>query len=156
MSHQHEASSLNGDNGFPATRGIVHDAEGFRLEIAITHHPITGSTVEFFSTWPKANHPEPHRLLSLTLPAESLKCIAGMMEDAASKLEATPGRHSLLEIDRPSLLDPCRKLPGTCVIPRACVTCMHKKNRRTGVTIGHERCDLGREEFPSVCEMFKR
>lgn len=71
------------------TRTIVHDAEGFRLEIVVSQHPVTGATVEFFSTWPKANHPEPHRLLSLTLPADSLQRLAD--EIAKASLNETGG-----------------------------------------------------------------
>lgn len=62
---------------------LVHDAAGFQLEVSISHHLICGPTVELFSTWPKANHPEPHRLLSLTLPPESLQRLASVIDRAA-------------------------------------------------------------------------
>lgn len=50
---------------------LIHDAPGYRLEAVVTRHPITGSTLELYSTWPGANHPDPHRLVTLTLPVES-------------------------------------------------------------------------------------
>ncbi len=62
---------------------VVHDAPGYKLEAVVSHHPISGSTVEIFSTWPEANHPDPHRLLSLTLPPESLLSLAKAFELAA-------------------------------------------------------------------------
>lgn len=65
----------------------VHDAPGFKLEVAVFHHPISGPTVEIMSTWPKANHPDPHRLLSLTLPPESLIRLARVLEAAAADSE---------------------------------------------------------------------
>ena len=65
----------------------IHDAPGFKLEVAVSHHPISGPTVEIFSVWPRANHPDPHRLLSLTLPAESLIRLAKVLEDAAGTPE---------------------------------------------------------------------
>ena len=63
---------------------IIHDAPGFKLEVVITQHPITGPTVEFFSTWPRANHPYPHRLLSLTVPPESFGRLAEAIANEAS------------------------------------------------------------------------
>ena len=63
---------------------IIHDAPGFKLEVAVSHHPISGPTVEIFSIWPRANHPDPHRLLSLTLPPESLLRLAKAFEIAAA------------------------------------------------------------------------
>ena len=63
---------------------IIHDAPGFKLEVAVSHHPISGPTVEIFSIWPRANHPDPHRLLSLTLPPESLLRLAKALEIAAA------------------------------------------------------------------------
>lgn len=62
---------------------LIHDAPGFKLEVVITQHPITGPTVEFVSTWPRANHPYPHRLLSLTLPPESFGRLAEVIADEA-------------------------------------------------------------------------
>lgn len=53
-------------------KNLIHDAPGYRLEATITCHPISGPTLELYDTWPSANHPEPHRKLSLTLPAASL------------------------------------------------------------------------------------
>ncbi len=58
---------------------LIHDAAGFRLDATVTHHPIAGPTLEIHSTWPKANHPEPHRLLSLTLPVESFLRLAELI-----------------------------------------------------------------------------
>ncbi len=58
----------------------VHDAPGFKLDIRVTHDPYAGPTVEFFSTWPRANHPEPHKLLSLTLPPESFAELAKVLQ----------------------------------------------------------------------------
>jgi hypothetical protein len=65
-------------------------------------------------------------------------------------------RYSLLGFDRPSLPNPSRKIAVTYDVPRTCVTCAHKKNRRTGVTTGREWCELSMECFPSVCELFQR
>ena len=65
-------------------------------------------------------------------------------------------RYSLLGFDRPSFQNPSRKIAVTYDVPRTCVTCAHKKNRRTGVTTGHEWCELSMECFPSVCELFQR
>jgi hypothetical protein len=62
----------------------VHDAPGFKLDIRVTHDPYAGPTVEFFSTWPKANHPEPHKLLSLTLPPESFAQLANILREIAA------------------------------------------------------------------------
>ncbi len=62
---------------------LIHDTPGNRLEAVVTHHPITGSTVELHSTWPRANHPEPHRMITLTLPAESYRALAKVLEDLA-------------------------------------------------------------------------
>ena len=67
----------------------IHDAPGFKLEIAVSHHPISGPTIEIFSIWPRANHPDPHRLLSLTLPPESLIRMAKVLEAAAIESEKT-------------------------------------------------------------------
>lgn len=64
---------------------IIHDAPGFKLEAVVTHHPITGPTVELFSTWPRANHPEPHRLLSLTLPPDSFGRLAEVLSKEAGQ-----------------------------------------------------------------------
>lgn len=61
----------------------VHDSASFQLDVKVSHHPNSGTTVEFLSTWPKANHPEPHRLLSLTLPPESLHKLARTIDQAA-------------------------------------------------------------------------
>ena len=63
----------------------IHDAPGFKLEVAVSHHPISGPTVEIFSIWTRANHPDPHRLLSLTLPPDSLIKLARVLESAATK-----------------------------------------------------------------------
>ncbi len=65
----------------------VHDAPGFKLDIRVTSDPYVGPTVEFYSTWPKANHPDPHRLLSLTLPRESLRTLADVLARAADDAE---------------------------------------------------------------------
>jgi hypothetical protein len=65
----------------------IHDAPGFILEVAVSHHSTTDPTVELFSIWPRANHPDPHRLLSLTLPPESLIRLARAFEAAAVKSE---------------------------------------------------------------------
>jgi hypothetical protein len=62
---------------------LIHDAPGFRLEAVITRDPYCGTTVELFSTWPKANHPDPHRLLTLSLPAESFHRLAEVARTAA-------------------------------------------------------------------------
>ncbi len=62
---------------------LIHDAPGYRLEAVVTHHPITGSTFELHSTWPAANHPEPHRMITLTLPTESYAALAKVLEDLA-------------------------------------------------------------------------
>jgi hypothetical protein len=69
---------------------LIHDAPGYKLELVVTHHPVSGPTVEFFSTWPRATHPDPHRLLSLTLPNDSLLRLAGAIAEAAHSLEAPP------------------------------------------------------------------
>jgi hypothetical protein len=61
-------------------RHLIHDAPEYRLEAVISHHPISGHTVELFTTWPKANHPEPHKVLSLTLPPESFARLAQVLE----------------------------------------------------------------------------
>jgi len=58
----------------------IHDAPGFKLEVAVSYHPASGHTIEFYSTWPTANHPEPHRLLSLTLPGSSFHRLAKVLE----------------------------------------------------------------------------
>lgn len=50
---------------------LIHDAPGYRLEAVVTQHLIAGTTLELYSTWPKANHPDPHRMIVLTLPPES-------------------------------------------------------------------------------------
>lgn len=63
MPAQHSRRNLGNSQ-----RHLIHSDPAYRLEAAVTHHPITGATVELYSTWPKANHPEPHRLISLTLP----------------------------------------------------------------------------------------
>jgi hypothetical protein len=65
----------------------IHDTPGFRLEIAASQHPISGPTIELFSTWPKANHPDPHRLLSLTLPPESLRQLAKVLARVADEAD---------------------------------------------------------------------
>mgnify|MGYP000855259221 CR=1 FL=1 len=57
---------------------LIHDAPGYRLEVAITHTS-AGPTVEFISTWPMANHPEPHRLLTLTLPPDAFVKLADVL-----------------------------------------------------------------------------
>lgn len=64
---------------------LIHDGAGFQVEVAISHHPICGPTVEIFSTWPLANYPEPHRLLSLTLPPHSLRRLAAVIGIAADE-----------------------------------------------------------------------
>jgi hypothetical protein len=64
-----------------ALKRVIHSTPEFILE-AIATHGIGGTTVEFFSTWPKANHPEPHRLLCLTLPKESLEALTSFLESA--------------------------------------------------------------------------
>lgn len=61
----------------------IHDSANYRLEVVVTNHPITGPNVEFFSTWPKANHPDPHRMLALSLPPESLGRLASVLSAAA-------------------------------------------------------------------------
>ena len=67
---------------------LIHDAPGFRLEIDVTRDPYCGTTLEFVSTWPKANHPDPHRLLSLTLPQESLLLLAEAIAASARETDA--------------------------------------------------------------------
>ena len=58
---------------------LIHDAPGFQLTASITHHPICGPTLQLHTVWPTANHPEPHRLLSLTLPPESFVWLAALI-----------------------------------------------------------------------------
>ncbi len=62
---------------------LIHDAPGYRLEAVVTHHPITGPTLELYATWPTANHPDPHRMITLTLPAESYAALAKVLDDLA-------------------------------------------------------------------------
>ena len=69
---------------------IVHDAKNLRLEAVVTHHPISGATFELHSTWPMANHPEPHRMITLTLPPESFANLARVLAEAAAM--PGPGR----------------------------------------------------------------
>lgn len=66
----------------------IHDAPGYKLEATFTCHPITGPTLELHSTWPTANHPEPHRLLSLTLPPESFARFAQFIAQEVRQEEA--------------------------------------------------------------------
>lgn len=61
----------------------VHDAPGFKLDIRVIQNPYAGPTVEFYSTWPNANHPELHKLLSLTLPPESFAQLANILRQNA-------------------------------------------------------------------------
>lgn len=63
---------------------LIHNAEGFKVEVKVTKHPRIDPTVEFISTWPKANHPEPHKLLSLTLPPESFAQLANILQEMAA------------------------------------------------------------------------
>lgn len=49
----------------------IHTAPAFVLDAAITRHPITGTTVELFQTFPQAQNPRAQRLVSLTLPDEA-------------------------------------------------------------------------------------
>lgn len=64
---------------------LIHDAPGFRLEVGVTRDAHGNATLEFFSTWPRANHPEPHRLLTLTLPTESFARLAKAAACAAEE-----------------------------------------------------------------------
>lgn len=59
---------------------VIHDAPGYCLEANVTDHPTTGTSLELLSTWPTANHPDPHRLISLTLPPESFARLADVLE----------------------------------------------------------------------------
>lgn len=59
---------------------VIHDAPGYCLEANVTDHPTTGPSLELLSTWPTANHPQPHRLISLTLPPESFARLADVLE----------------------------------------------------------------------------
>lgn len=67
---------------------LIHDAPGYKLEAAFTSNPITGLTLELHSTWPTANHPEPHRLLSLTLPPDSFARLAESIAQEARQENA--------------------------------------------------------------------
>ncbi len=58
---------------------LIHDAPGFQVSATITHHPTCGPTLQIHTVWPTANHPEPHRLLSLTLPPESFARLAALI-----------------------------------------------------------------------------
>ncbi len=49
------------------TKQTIYTDDAFILDVQSTSHA-SGTTVELFTTWPKANHPEPHKKLSLTLP----------------------------------------------------------------------------------------
>ncbi len=65
------------------SKHLIHDAPGYRLEAVVSHHPIAGSTFELYSTWPTVNHPEPHRMITLTLPRESYASLASVFEELA-------------------------------------------------------------------------
>ncbi len=58
---------------------LIHDAPGFQVSAIITHHPTCDPTLQLYTVWPTANHPEPHRLLSLTLPPESFARLAELI-----------------------------------------------------------------------------
>lgn len=49
----------------------IHASAAYRVDAQVTHH-VCGSTLVLTSLWPGANHPEPHKLLTLTLPADDL------------------------------------------------------------------------------------
>lgn len=66
----------------------IHDAPGYRLEAIATHHPISGTSLELYSTWPRANHPEPHRMITLTLPQESFANLAKVLEMLATTVDS--------------------------------------------------------------------
>lgn len=59
----------------------IHDTPGFRIECRVTHHPITGKTVELFQTMPQAQHPRAQRIACLTLPQASLSRLAALLND---------------------------------------------------------------------------
>lgn len=61
----------------------IHDTPGYRLELRATEHPRFGTTLELFTTWPQANHPEPHRLLTLTLPRDAFARLAEALRHLA-------------------------------------------------------------------------
>jgi hypothetical protein len=59
-----------------------HDTPALKLEAVITRHR-AGDTLEIFSTWPGANHPEAVRSLCLTLPPESFKQLKNILDSIA-------------------------------------------------------------------------
>ena len=59
---------------------VIHDGPGYCLEANVTDHPTTGTSLELLSTWPTAHHPDPHRMISLTLPPESFARLADVLE----------------------------------------------------------------------------
>jgi hypothetical protein len=87
---------------------LILDAPGYRLEAITTYHPITGTSLELYSTWPTANHPEPHRMITLTLPPESFANLAKVLETLSqpAPLESQETTISFLEERLRAIVDP--------------------------------------------------
>lgn len=60
-------------------RHRIHDGLAYKLDAQISHH-LCGTTLQLFTRWPGANHPEDYRLLTLTLPAEDLARLGKLLE----------------------------------------------------------------------------
>jgi hypothetical protein len=61
---------------------IIHDGAQFQL-FAQSFKSQAGVTADISSVWPLANHPEPHRLLQLTLPKEGWLRLADFAKECA-------------------------------------------------------------------------
>lgn len=59
----------------------IHSSQGYLLEARVSHHPITGKTVELFQTLPQAQHPRAQRIACLTLPQASFSRLAALLTD---------------------------------------------------------------------------
>ena len=60
-----------------------HSGPGYRLEINFSHSS-AGTTLDFYTVWPGARVPDPHRKLSLTLPPEAISKLASLIAEQAT------------------------------------------------------------------------
>ena len=60
---------------------IIHSTPACLIEARVTHHPITGKTVELFQTMPQAQHVRAQRIACLTLPQASFARLAALLTD---------------------------------------------------------------------------
>jgi hypothetical protein len=68
------------------TTTTFYDTPSLKLDAVVTKSSV-GTTLEIYSTWPGAKHPDAMCKLSMTLPGESFAKLANVLADILQDIE---------------------------------------------------------------------